>query len=95
MTVSYAMPSEAQRSSTFLSCPICTMIYMDSLNHFTVVSMILGERPTFFAILHCEMLFFISLTLHLKFGKVMTHDPDAPFIPKHDALTYYQFISIL
>ncbi len=57
----------AQRSSTFnwgfLLCPTCTVISLDSLNLFTILCMVLGERPKFFAILHCEMWFLICLTL--------------------------------
>ncbi len=57
----------AQRSSTFhsgfLPCPTCAVISLDSLNRFTILCMVLGERPKFFAIFHCEMWFFICLTL--------------------------------
>ncbi len=57
----------AQRSSTFnwgfVPCPTCTVTPLDSLNLFTILCMVLGERPKFFAILHCKMWFLISLTL--------------------------------
>ncbi len=52
----------AQRSSTFnwcfLPCPTCTVISLAFLNLFTILRVVLGERPKFFAILHCEMWFF-------------------------------------
>ncbi len=60
----------AQRSSIFnwgfLTCPTCTVISLDPLNAFTILCMVLGERPKFFAILHlqCEM-----------WHDVMSHDP--------------------
>ncbi len=59
-----------QRSSTFnwgvLPCPTCTAISLHSLNLFTILCMGLSERPTFFAILHCEMSFFDASLM--KFG---------------------------
>ncbi len=97
----------AQRSSTFnwgfLSCPSCTVISLDSLNHFTILCMLLGKRPTFFAMLHCEMWFLICLTLLLwnlaqsdePWSSFAGKDRDAPFIPKHDTFTYYQFTCLL
>ncbi len=78
----------AQRSSTFnwgfLPCPTCTMISLDSLNLFTILCMVL-------------------LTL-LSWNLAQSDEPtprfpckdwDAPFIPKHDTLTYYQFTCLL
>ncbi len=51
----------AQGSCTFnwgfLPCPTCTVISLDTLNLFTILCMVLGERPKFCAILHCEMWF--------------------------------------
>ncbi len=97
----------AQRSSTFhsgfLPCPTCAVISLDSLNRFTILCMVLGERPKFFAILHCEMWFLICLTL-LSWNLAQSDEPwysfsykgwDAPFITKHDTLIYYQFTCLL
>ncbi len=94
----------AQRSSTFnwgfLPCPTCTVISLDSLNLFTILCIVLGERPKFCAVLHCEnMILFLVFDISLvKFAQSDDHDTallakdwDAPFIPKHDTLTYYQF----
>ncbi len=97
----------AQRPCTFnwgfLPCPTCTVISLDSQNLFTILCMVLGERPKFFAILHCEMWCLICLTL-LSWNLAQSDEPwssfackdwDAPFIPKHDTLTYYQFTCLL
>ncbi len=50
---------KAQRSCTFnwgfLPCPTQTEISLDSLNLFTILCMVVGERPQFFAILHWEI----------------------------------------
>ncbi len=57
----------AQRSNTFnwgfMPCPTCTGISLDNLDLFTILRMIVGERPKFFALLHCQMWFLICLTL--------------------------------
>ncbi len=74
----------------FLPCPTC------ALNLFTILCMVLGERPKFFAILHCEMWFLICLTLLLwnlaqsdePWSSFVCKDWDAPFIPKHGILAY-------
>ncbi len=67
-----------QRSSTFtwgfLLCPTCTVISLDSLNLFTILRVIVGERPKLFAILHCEM-WFVWHFSHEIWHKVMSHDP--------------------
>ncbi len=97
----------AQRSSTFnwafLPCPTCTVIYLDSLNLFTILCIVLGEGPNLFAILHCKMWFLICLPL-LLWNLAQSGEPwfsfackdwNAPFIPKHDTLTYYQFTCLL
>ncbi len=93
----------AQSSSTFswgfLPCSTCTVIALDSLNRFTILHVVVGERPTFLATLHCKMWFLICLTL-LSWNLPQSDEPwssfackawDAPFIPKQDTLTYYQF----
>ncbi len=68
----------AQRSSTFnwgfLPFPACTVISLDSLNLFKILCIVLGEKPKFFAILHCEMWFLICLTL-LSWNVAQSHDP--------------------
>ncbi len=71
-----------QRSSTFtwafLPCPTCTVISLDSLNLFTILCMVLGERPKFFAILHCVMWFLICLTL-LSWNLAQSDEPWSSF----------------
>ncbi len=83
----------AQRSSTFnwgfLPCPTCTGISLDSLNLFTILCMVLGERPKFFAILHCEMWFLICWHFSCEiWHKVMSHDP--ALLAKTEMLLYTQ-----
>ncbi len=84
-------------------CPTCTVISLDSLNLITLLCMVLGERLNVFAILHCEMWFLIFLTL-LSWNLAQSDEPwsnfackdwNAPFIPKHDTLTYYQLTCLL
>ncbi len=76
MTVSYAvwgLNGQAHSTWGFLPCPTCTVISLDSLNLFSILCMVLGERPTLFAIVHCEMWFltcffiFVDISL-VKFG---------------------------
>ncbi len=70
---------------------------------FTILHVVFGERPKFFAILYCEMWFLICLTL-LSWNLAQSDEPwssfacedwGAPFIPNHDTLTYYQFSCLL
>ncbi len=70
MMVSYAMPSEDKSVDVKhiqLSLPTLpyTVTSLDSLNLFTIVHVIVGERPKFFVIFLCKMRFLISL---MKFG---------------------------
>ncbi len=76
MTVSYTiwgLNGQAHSTWGFLPCPTCTVISLDSLNLFTILCMVLGKRPKFFAIVHCEMWFltcffiFVDTSL-VKFG---------------------------
>ncbi len=63
-----------------------TVISLDSLNLFTILCMVLGERPKFFAISHCEMWFLISLTL-LPWNLAQSDEPWPNFACKDwDAL---------
>ncbi len=57
---SYAMPSEGSKvMHIHLRFPALSL---DSLNLYTILCVVVGERP-FFAIMHWEMWFLISLTL--------------------------------
>ncbi len=104
MTVSYAIPSEGSKVKHIqLRFPALLDMYCDfsgfHIYLFTILCMVLGERPKFFAILHCEIWFLICLTLLLwnlaqsdePWSRFACKDWDAPFIPKHDTLTYYLF----
>ncbi len=97
----------AQKSSTFnwafLPRPTCTVMSLDSLNLFTMLCMVLGERPQFLAILHCEMwnvIFYLFFWWNLaqsdeSWSSFACKDWNAPFMPKHDTLTCYQFTYLL
>lgn len=64
-------------SSGFQRCSTQTEISLDSLNHFTILCNVDGEKPKFFAIFHCEMFFFeLTDNYLMKFGTkwwAMTH----------------------
>ncbi len=75
----------------------------NSLNLFTILCMVVVKRHKFFAILHWEMWFLVYLT-PLSWNLAQSDEPwssfackdwDAPFIPKHDTLTYYQCTYLL
>ncbi len=52
----------------FLPCPTQTEISLNSLNLFTILCIVVGVRPKFFASLLWEMWFLICSTLIMKFG---------------------------
>ncbi len=93
----------AQRSSTFnwgfLPFPTCTEIYLDSLNLFKVLCIIVWERPKLFVILHWEMWFWICLTFIIIIWNEIWYKGallvKTPFIPKYDPLTCYQFTCLM
>ncbi len=63
-----------------------------------IMNGIVGERPKLFVNLHCEMWSLICLTLyswHLAQSGFADKDRDAPYITKHEPLTYYQFTCLL
>ncbi len=98
MMVSYAMPSEGLKvKHIYLRFPALPFMYWDFSGFpesFTILCMLVGERPKFFAILLWEMWFLICLTLtswNLAQSGFTGKDWNAPFIHKHDTLTYYQF----
>ncbi len=106
-TTAWPFLMQCQRSCTFtwgfLPCPTQTEISLDPLNLFTILCMVVGERPKFLfnAILHWKMRFFLFLlSWNLAqrdelLSSFACKDWDAPFTPNHDPLTSYQFTCLL
>ena len=106
MTVSQTIPPEGSMvtciQQQFLPLAFTHQDSPDSLNLFTILWTVDGERPKFFAILRWETLKFWTdwQFSHEVWHKVVNHDPsllaktkplvDAPFILNLDNLTCYQ-----